>query len=83
MNQMEQPIEYTNRELGIILLGIKDDLKKFADANTSDHAAICAKQDHTNGDIKNLKIWKARIMGGMAVIVFFVGLLAAYIKEMG
>jgi hypothetical protein len=36
--------------------------------NKLQHDDICAKQDHTNGDVKALKLWKAGLLGAGGII---------------
>jgi hypothetical protein len=36
--------------------------------NKLQHDDICAKQDHTNGDVKTLKLWKAGLLGAGGII---------------
>ena len=46
------------------------------DENKKEHTTICEKQDHTNGDVSNLKLWQARLIGAWAVIsIILVGMI--------
>lgn len=62
-----------------------DDLQKYLDDkfadNKSDHEGLARRQDHTNGDVKSLKLWQARILGGFTVIVAITGLLGFILKD--
>ncbi len=74
MSELQKPIDYTNRELGLMLGQINETLNSFIEINTKEHKLVMHKQDHTNGDVKKLKMWKAYLTGGfsvMAVIVSF------------
>lgn len=68
MSELQKPINYTNRELGLMLGQINEALNGFIKVNTTEHQLVMAKQDHTNGDVKKLKIWKAYLSGGFAVL---------------
>jgi transcription antitermination factor NusG len=53
--------------------GLKAWLDEKFNQNDRDHNSIKNKQDHTNGDVKKLKQWKAGLMGGFAVLAIIVG----------
>jgi hypothetical protein len=59
-------------------LGIKADIGKFFEDNHSQHEEIIKHQKHTNGDVSVLKIWRAGIAGGMAVILAIGGFITTF-----
>lgn len=76
MSELQKPINYTNRELGLMLGQINDALASFITLNSQEHKEVMKRQDHTNGDVKSLKLWKARISGAIAVIAVITSFLA-------
>lgn len=38
--------------------------------NTTEHNSIMSRQDHTNGDVTGLKLWKAYLLGAWVVVTF-------------
>lgn len=68
MPEIKPPVKCSNRELFLMLQSVQSSVDNVAKLNTSDHAEIKAKQDHTNGDVKKLKIWKAYLTGAWAVV---------------
>lgn len=75
MSELQKPINYTNRELGLMLGQINESLTCFIKENSKEHKEVMAKQDHTNGDVKKLKIWKAYLTGGFSVLAVVVGFM--------
>lgn len=71
------PKTYTNRELGLLLSDIKTSFDSFVKTNTEEHQTVMRKQDHTNGDVKKLKLWRAYITGALAVLIFLTSFLLA------
>lgn len=61
------------------LEGLKNLLDEKFENNDKAHQDIMIKQDHTNGDVSNLKLWRAYITGGLAVVTFMVSALIALI----
>ena len=76
MSELQKPINYTNRELGLMLGQINDILTDFIKLNTHEHNEVIKRQDHTNGDVKNIKIWRARVTGALGIIGIIVSFLA-------
>lgn len=48
--------------------GLKELFNEKFDRNDGDHKEIKDKQDHTNGDIVDLKKWKEQAVGALSVI---------------
>lgn len=68
------------------LEGLASLINERFEQNAKEHASICNKQDHTNGDVTMLKQWKAYTNGAIAVIsLLLVGiiipLLTNYLKN--
>ena len=69
--------EFTNRELGLLLTGIKKDIKESKEEN-KEHFKKFDKVIFGNGkpgimeEITCVKLWKSRILGGFAVMTAFV-----------
>lgn len=76
MSELQKPIGYTNRELGLMLGQINEALDNFIKINSAEHKTVMDKQDHTNGDVKILKLWKARLTGAVSVIAVIVSFMA-------
>jgi hypothetical protein len=53
-------------------------LTDFSIENKEHHEQIIGQQKHTNGDVSALKIWRAGLAGGMAVILACGGFLTTY-----
>ena len=68
MPEIKPPVKCSNRELFLLLQGVQTSVDGIAKANAQDHTEIKAKQDHTNGDVKKLKIWRAYLTGAWAVV---------------
>ena len=62
--------------------GLKTLIESRFDENAKEHQSICEKQDHTNGDVTNLKLWRAYLVGAWAVIsLILVGILLPVISN--
>ena len=61
-----------------ITFNLKDWLEcKFKENKTS-HDEILKHQKHTNGDVTKIKIWSARVMGAISVIVVIMGFVSTF-----
>lgn len=60
------------------LKGITNLINEKFDNNNKDHKLICEKQDHTNGDVVSLKLWRSAIVGGLTVITVIVTIFGVY-----
>jgi len=76
MSELQKPINYTNRELGLMLGQINESLINFMKSNTQEHSEVIKRQDHTNGDVKKLKLWRAYLTGAFSVLAVVVGFIA-------
>lgn len=59
---------YTNRELGILLEDIKNQMSEMKQENITSHANIDQRLQYTNGRLKKLELWKAFLVGAWAVL---------------
>lgn len=59
---------------GHIELAIKD----LAEQNKLSHDEIIKHQKHTNGDVSQLKVWRAGLAGGLAVILACGGFVSTF-----
>jgi len=68
MLELPPPVEYTNREIGLILENMNKNIKTFMKVNTTEHTMVIEKQNHTNGRVRKLEkfIWA---LGGAIVIL--------------
>lgn len=73
------PVEYTNRELGILLQDVKEMVSKSNESNSKEHDKIITRLDYTNGKVRNLRMWRAYLTGGIAVLAFMISLLASVV----
>jgi len=46
-----------------------------AEQNSLEHKNLKDGIDHTNGDVTSLKLWRARIVGGITVLTIFIGFM--------
>lgn len=68
------------------LTGLEELIKEKFNQNAIEHESICKKQDHTNGDVTMLKLWRAYLVGAWAVcsiilVGIMVPLLVNYFKN--
>lgn len=71
------PAECTNRELFLLLSQMHRDQKNFITVNSEEHKGIVTRQDYTNGDVRKLKLWKAKILGAFAAVTFIFSVILA------
>ena len=57
---------------------IEEAIKTFSQENKEHHCEIIKHQQHTNGDVSDLKIWRAGLAGGLAVILACGGFITTY-----
>lgn len=57
---------------------LKVTLQRMEDCNCKQHEEIIEHQKHTNGDVTQLKLWQARVIGGMAVILACMGFVSTF-----
>ena len=73
---MENP---DNMQVEVVLeklTGLEELIKEKFKQNATEHASICNKQDHTNGDVTMLKLWRAYLVGAWAVCsILLVGII--------
>lgn len=48
--------------------GLKELINEKFRENAADHVEIKSKQDHTNGDVSALKLWRSFLLGAWAVV---------------
>lgn len=66
-----EALNVTNARSDVILEkfdGLKELINEKFKENSADHIEIKAKQDHTNGDVSSLKLWRSFLLGAWAVI---------------
>lgn len=62
--------------------GIKTLIESKFTENAKEHQSMCDKQDHTNGDVSNLKLWRAYLVGAWAVIsIILIGILMPLVNN--
>jgi len=68
MIRMDRPIEYTTKELGILL------------SELNAHVIEIKEQvKYTNGQVKSLQLWKQFLLGGWSVLTIITPILWYYI----
>jgi hypothetical protein len=82
MSKLQAPEECTNRELFLLIDSLKSSFENFVCINTDEHKTVMKKQDHTNGDIKLLKLWRSKIIGALSVLTILISLMPVIIKAM-
>lgn len=60
--------EYTNRELGIILTEIKDEIRSFRVDSVEKFNSMLCRQDKTNGRVRTLESWMMFVKGAVAIL---------------
>lgn len=66
--------DVVNQGFGHIEQAIKD----LSDQNKLSHEEIIGHQKHTNGDVSDLKVWRAGLAGGLAVIMACGGFVSTF-----
>lgn len=46
-----------------------------------EHGTVLTRQDKTNGEVAQLKLWQNRVIGGMGVVVLMMGAFGVYVLE--
>ena len=64
-------LEGLGDKITLIHEDLKDRLEDAKETNEKAHDEIKTKQDYTNGDVRDLKRWRAWQKGGIAVLSFF------------
>lgn len=73
------PEEYTTRELGILMEQVKEMVFDSNALNTKEHDKIITRLDYTNGKVRSLRVWRAYLTGGIAVLAFIVSIFGTMV----
>lgn len=60
---------------------MKEDMKAKHGEVRTEFENVKKRQDHTNGDVKTVKLWIAGIVGGATVATVMFGILGFVLKE--
>lgn len=70
------PEPYSNRELDEKFKNLDTLIREKHDDTMIKIGEIIVQTSKTNGSVANLKMWRAYLAGGMAVIIFLVTVIA-------
>lgn len=69
-------VEQAKKDLAVVverIANVKETIEKNHEENKDEHKVIIAKQDFTNGKVRNLQVWKGSIVGAIGVLVVLSG----------
>ena len=66
--------EYTNKELYLLLTSHVKNFDLFVIQNNLNHDELNNNQKYTNGSVRSLQLWRARIVSVITFIAFIIGI---------